>query len=133
MSPEGSTIDRVQQPTGNASEERPVVLAVSIKERSSLRNAYLSQFINRGLFVHTTKSYEIGQSVYCLVALPDSTEKFPIAGTVAWIRVSAGASGKPQGIGIHFNGDVASQKLVRCIEEMLGAEILSDKAGSSAW
>ena len=38
-----------------------------------------------GLFVSTTRSFELGKEVFVLLKLLDEPEKIPVAGRVTWI------------------------------------------------
>lgn len=128
-----SLVGHVADTYTGSGESRPVVLSIAVKERSALRNAYLPQFVNSGLFIPTSKPYSLGQKVFCLLSLPDSEEKIPISALVAWIRLSPSPGGRAQGVGVHFCGDAASAQVVKRIESILGADALSEKTGSAAW
>jgi len=77
------------------------ILSLSIKEKTSLHAAYMPFLNNGGLFIPTTKSYQLGEEIFILVQLPEQTDKLPIAGKVAWVTPSG--ANKSQGVGIQFS------------------------------
>ena len=81
---------------------RPVVLSLHIKERSSLQAAYMPFLHNGGLFLAGAKGYQMGDDIYLQLTLPEDTQKYPIAGKVAWLTPAGAVNNRAQGIGIHF-------------------------------
>jgi type IV pilus assembly protein PilZ len=65
--------------------------------------------------------------VYVLLSLPDDTQRYPIAGKVAWITPAKSASNRTQGVGIQFPKDEKSHQIRLKIEEILGAYMASDR------
>ena len=66
-----------------AQAPRPSVLSLAIKEKAALYAAYMPFLRNGGMFVPTSKPYQIGDEIYLILALMDDPNKYPIAGTVA--------------------------------------------------
>ncbi|MEG0040700.1 MAG: pilus assembly protein PilZ, partial [Massilia sp.] len=64
-----------------AQAPRPSVLSLAIKEKAALYAAYMPFLRNGGMFVPTTKPYQIGDEIYLILALMDDPNKYPIAGT----------------------------------------------------
>ena len=119
----------VTQPETNAAQApRPSVLSLAIKEKVALYAAYMPFLKNGGMFVPTNKPYKIGDEIYLILALMDDPNKYPIAGTVAWITPSGVNNNKAQGIGVHFPADEAGQRAKARIEEILGAALRSSRA-----
>jgi type IV pilus assembly protein PilZ len=119
----------VTQPeTSAAQAPRPSVLSLAIKEKAALYAAYMPFLKNGGMFVPTNKPYKIGDEIYLILALMDDANKYPIAGTVAWITPSGANNNKAQGIGVHFPADEAGQRARARIEEILGAALRSSRA-----
>lgn len=110
-----------------ASSARPSVIQISIKETAALYAAFIPSFTEGGIFIPTTREYTLGDDVYVLLSLPGDPQRYPIAGTVAWITPAKAAGGRSQGVGVLFPKDEKSILLKSKIEEILGALLASDK------
>jgi type IV pilus assembly protein PilZ len=106
---------------------RPSVIQLSIKEKAALYAAYIPMFTEGGVFIPTTRDYALGDDVYVLLSLPEDTQRYPVAGKVAWVTPSKAAGGRTQGVGISFPKDEKSRLLRLKIEEVLGAHMASDR------
>ena len=106
---------------------RPSVLSLNIKEKAALYAAYMPYLKNGGIFVPTSKPYNLGDEIYLLLSLMDDPTKFPVAGKVAWITPSGAHNNKAQGIGVHFANDEGGAVARRRIEELLGAALKSSR------
>jgi len=113
--------------TPTASTPRPSVIQLSIKEKAALYAAYIPAFTDGGVFIPTSRDYVLGDDVYVLLSLPDDTQRYPVAGKVAWVTPSKAAGGRTQGVGIMFPKDEKSRALKLKIEEILGAHMASDR------
>ena len=71
--------------SSSSAAPRPSVIQLSIKQKSALYAAYIPMFTEGGIFIPTTRSYQLGDDVYVLLSLPDDIQRYPVAGTVAWI------------------------------------------------
>ncbi|WP_025917580.1 PilZ domain-containing protein [Herminiimonas sp. CN] len=107
---------------------RPSVLSLSIKEKSALYAAYMPLLKNAGIFVPTSKSYKLGDEIYLILSLMDDPNKYPIAGTVAWITPADAQNNKTQGIGVHFPDDDSGKRVKLSIEALLGSALNSTRA-----
>ena len=106
---------------------RPSVIQLSIKERSALFAAYIPAFTDGGIFIPTTRDYLLGDDVYVLLTLPDDMQRYPVAGKVAWVTPAKAAGGRTQGVGVLFPNDEKTRALRLKIEEILGAQVGSDR------
>lgn len=106
---------------------RPSVIQLAIKEKSALYAAYIPLFTEGGMFIPTTRDYVLGDAVYVLISLPDEPQRYPIAGKVAWVTPAKAAYNRTQGVGIRFPKDDNAQALKLKIEEILGAQLASDR------
>lgn len=106
---------------------RPSVVQLAIKEKAALYAAYIPLFQEGGIFIPTAREYHLGADVYVLMTLPDDTQRYPIAGKVAWVTPARAAGGRTQGVGVRFPADEKSRALKLKIEEILGAHLLSDR------
>lgn len=113
--------------TAPAATPRPSVIQLSIKEKAALYAAYIPMFTEGGVFIPTSREYALGDDVYVLLSLPEDTQRYPVAGKVAWVTPAKAAGGRTQGVGISFPKDEKSRLLRLKIEEVLGAHMASER------
>ena len=106
---------------------RPSVMQLAIKEKGALCAAYIPFFIEGGIFVPTPREYRLGDDVYVLLTLPDDTQRYPVAGRVAWVTPARSGGNRTQGVGIQFPKDEKSRQLKHKIEEILGSSLGSER------
>lgn len=106
---------------------RPSVLSLNINSKSALYAAYLPLLKNGGIFIPTTRSYNIGDEVPMLLSLMDDPTRLPITGTVAWITPAGAQNSKAQGIGVHFKKDESGIEARSKIEALLGGVLQSSR------
>ena len=111
----------------SATAARPSVVQLAIKEKAALYAAYIPLFKEGGVFIPTAREYQLGSDVYVLMTLPDDTQRYPIAGKVAWVTPARAAGNRTQGVGVRFPNDEKSRSLKLKIEEILGAHLASDR------
>ena len=109
------------------SSPRPSVIQLAIKEKSALYAAYIPLFAEGGMFIPTSREYQLGDDVYVLLSLPEDPQRYPIAGRVAWVTPPRAAGNRAQGVGIQFPKDDKARQLKAKIEELLGAHLGSDR------
>lgn len=107
---------------------RPSVIQLAIKEKAALFAAYIPLFAEGGMFIPTTREYRLGDDVYVLLSLPDDTQRYPVAGKVAWVTPAKAAGARAQGVGVQFPRDEKSRVLKLKIEEILGTHLSSDRS-----
>lgn len=112
---------------GNNTGPRPSVIQLVFREKSALYAAYIPAFTDGGLFVPTTREYKLGEDVYLLLALPEDSQRYPVAGKVAWLTPANASGGRTQGVGVRFPGDDKTRLIRVRIEEILGTAISSSK------
>ena len=115
-------------PAAVPSPSRPSVLSLAIREKAALYSAYMPFLKNGGIFVPTNKSYRLGEEIYLILTLLDDTNKYPIAGKVAWITPAGAGNNKSQGIGVHFPLDESGIRIKSRVEELLGTSAKSTRA-----
>ena len=113
--------------TASSSAARPSVVQLAIKEKAALYAAYIPLFKEGGVFIPTAREYQLGADVYVLMTLPEDTQRYPIAGKVAWVTPARAAGNRTQGVGVRFPNDEKSRLLKLKIEEILGAHLASDR------
>jgi type IV pilus assembly protein PilZ len=114
-------------PAAPTATARPSVIQLSIKEKAALYAAYMSPFPEGGIFVPTNRAYQLGDDVYLLLTIMEDPQRYPIAGKVAWITPANAQGSRPQGIGVRFPADDKSKVLRVKIEEILGANLGSNR------
>lgn len=106
---------------------RPSVVQLAIKEKAALYAAYIPLFQEGGVFIPTSREYKLGDDVYVLLTLPEDTQRYPVAGKVAWVTPARAAGNRTQGVGVRFPNDEKSRHLKLKIEEILGAHLASER------
>ena len=105
---------------------RQGILSLAIKDKGALYNAYMSFVKGGGLFVPTTKRYNLGDEVFILLSLMDDKDRLPVAGKVVWITPPGAQGNRTAGIGVQFNessdGDAARTKIESILAGILGQE-----------
>lgn len=110
-----------------AGGNRLSVIQLVFKEKGALYAAYIPLFSEGGLFVPTTREYQLGDDIYLLLTLPGDPQRYPVAGKVGWVTPLNSPGNRSQGVGVRFPGDDKSRVLRARIEELLGTAILSTK------
>ncbi|MGC4061543.1 MAG: PilZ domain-containing protein [Aquabacterium sp.] len=113
--------------TAVAAATRPSVIQLVFREKGALYAAYIPAFTEGGLFVPTSREYTLGDDIYLLLSLPEDTQRYPVAGKIAWITPANASGGRTQGVGVRFPGDDKTRLLRVKIEQILGTNISSSK------
>ncbi len=79
------------------------IISVEIKDKGALYASYMSFVKNGGLFLHTNKTYNLGDEVFILLTLLNDTEKMPVAARVVWITPKGAHGNRVAGIGVQFS------------------------------
>ncbi len=114
-------------PSPPPASARPSVIQLVFREKGALYAAYMPIFAEGGLFVPTTRDYQLGDDIYLLLSLPDDAQRYPVAGKVAWITPANASGGRTQGVGVRFPSDEKTRVLKLRIEETLGTSLQSAK------
>ncbi len=113
--------------TTGTSTARPSVIQLAIREKAALYAAYIPLFIEGGVFIPSARDYKLGDDIYVLLTLPEDTQRYPVAGKVAWVTPARASGNRTQGVGVRFPNDEKSRLLKIKIEEILGAHLASDR------
>ena len=98
------------------------ILSLTIKDKNALYAAYMQFVQNGGLFIPTTKAYQLGDEVFMLLSLMDEPERLPVAGKVIWITPVGAEGNRAAGIGVQFSDQdngVARNKIEGYLAGML--------------
>lgn len=102
------------------------IINLNIKTINNLYASYMSFLKQGGLFIPTSKGYELGDEVFLVLSLLDESERIPIAGRVVWITPHGAEGNRAVGIGIAL-GDQDEGRVRRKIEEYLSGMLASDR------
>ena len=106
---------------------RAGILSLAIKDKSALYSAYMPYVKNGGLFIPTSKPYQLGDEVFMLLTLMDEPEKIPVAGRVVWITPKGAQSNRVMGIGVQFS-DTDGGAVRNKIETYLAGALQADRS-----
>lgn len=110
----------------NLNAPKPGVLSLAIKEKAALYAAYMPFLDGGGLFIPTTKPFNMGEEVFMLLSLIDEPVKLKVVGHVVWITPTTQGN-KPQGIGVQFNDQSGGLEARNKIEYLLGNALKSSR------
>lgn len=102
------------------------ILSLSLKDRQALYSAYMPFIQGGGLFVQSTKRFNLGDEVFLLLTLLDLEERLPIPGKVIWITPAGSQGNRSPGIGVQFS-DTADGAHARTIIESHLANLLKSE------
>lgn len=104
---------------------RSGILSITIKDKAVLYAAYMPFIQGGGLFIPTSKQYQLGEEVFMLLKLMEEPEKIPVAGKIVWVTPKGAQGNKVAGIGMQFTGDETMAK--DKIETYLAGALSSDR------
>ncbi len=111
----------------SAMNARQGILSLVVKDKSALYGAYMPFVKNGGMFVSTPKRYFLGDEVFLLLTLPDSSERLPVAGKVIWVTPMGAQGNRQAGIGVQLAEGSEGEAIRNKIETMLAGALNSDK------
>ena len=106
---------------------RQGILSLAVKDKNALFQAYMPFLKNGGVFVPTPKRYFLGDEVFLLLTLPESTERLPVAGKVVWATPAGAQGNRAAGIGVQFAETPEGEAVKGKIEAILAGILTSDK------
>ncbi len=106
---------------------RQGILSLAVKDKNALFQAYMPFLKGGGVFVPTPKRYFIGDEVFLLLTLPESTERLPVAGKVSWVTPAGAQGNRVAGIGVQFAETPEGEAIKGKIEAILAGILNSDK------
>jgi type IV pilus assembly protein PilZ len=113
--------------SANAGGARQGILSLAVKDKAGLYSAYMPYLKNGGIFVPTAKRYFLGDEVFLLLTLPESSERLPVAGKVIWITPTGAQGNRTAGIGVQFTDTSEGETVKGRIETLLAGTLNSDK------
>ncbi len=106
---------------------RQGILSLAVKDKAALYNAYMPYLKQGGIFVPTTKRYFLGDEVFLLLTLPESSERLPVAGKVVWVTPPGAQGNRTAGIGVQFAETNEGETVKGKIETLLAGTLAADK------
>lgn len=106
---------------------RQGILSLALKDKASLYNAYMPYLKQGGVFVPTAKRYFLGDEVFLLVTLPDSSDRLPVAGKVVWVTPPGAQGNRTAGIGVQFADSSEGEAIKGRIETLLAGTLNAEK------
>ncbi|WP_305804338.1 PilZ domain-containing protein [Stenotrophomonas sp. YIM B06876] len=111
----------------SAMNARQGILSLVVKDKSALYSAYMPFVKNGGIFVPTPKRYFLGDEVFLLLTLPDTSERLPVAGKVIWVTPVGAQGNRQAGIGVQLADGSEAEAIRNKIETLLAGALNSEK------
>ena len=111
----------------SAINARQGILSLAVKDTAALYLAYMPFVKNGGVFVPTPKRYFLGDEVFVLLTLPDSSDRLPIAGKVVWVTPVGAQGNRSAGIGVQFPDTPEGEAVKNRIETLLAGSLGADR------
>ncbi len=108
------------------SKSKQGILSLNIKDKNALYAAYMPFLKNGGLFIPTTRQYELGDEVFMLLSLMEETERIAVAGKIVWITPKGAEGYRAAGVGVQFTDEDQGQTRSK-IETHLAGALKSDR------
>ena len=113
--------------SATAGGARQGILSLAVKDKAQLYAAYMPYLKHGGIFVPTPKRYFLGDEVFLLLTLPDSSERLPIAGKVVWVTPVGAQGNRTAGIGVQFPEGADGDAVKNRIETLLAGQVNAEK------
>jgi type IV pilus assembly protein PilZ len=102
------------------------IISLAIKDKGSLYASYIPFVKNGGLFIPTSKRFNLGEEVFMLLTLMEESERIPVAGQVIWITPEGSQGNRTTGIGVQFSNQDSGETRTK-IEALLGGALQADR------
>ena len=112
----------------SAASGRQGILSLAVKDKAALYNAYMPYIRHGGIFVPTPKRYFLGDEVFLLLTLPETSDRMPVAGKVVWVTPPGAQGNRTAGIGVQFADTAEGENGKGRIETLLAGSLNADKA-----
>ncbi|MRN38826.1 pilus assembly protein [Neisseria sp. N95_16] len=103
------------------------MMALKLKEKTTLYNCYMPFFEHGGLFVPTDDVFSLGEDILLAVEIGEHPKLY-LPTKVAWINPARTSANRPKGIGLAFSSHENCLQTKSIIEGELGNALRSDRA-----
>lgn len=97
------------------------LFSLIVRDKAALYASYMPFIQGGGLFLPTTKPYQLGDAVFIMLQVlknDSAMERLAVAGKIVWLTPQGAQGNTKPGIGIQFSG--SSSKTLSRIEKLLG-------------
>ena len=101
------------------------ILSFAIKDKAALYASFMPFIRNGGLFIPTTKRYQLGDEIFLLLQLMEEPDRIPVAGKVIWVTPPGAEGNRSVGVGVQFSDQdkgVARRKIEEYLVGLLSSE-----------
>ena len=74
------------------------------------------------------EAWTLSPPLFLLLTLPESTERLPVAGKVAWVTPVGAQGNRPAGIGVQFADSAEGEAVKSKIETLLAGTLSAERA-----
>ncbi|TYT25604.1 pilus assembly protein PilZ [Luteimonas viscosa] len=113
--------------SSTAGGARQGILSLALKDKTQLYSAYMPYLKYGGIFVPTSKRYFLGDEVFLLLTLPESSDRLPVAGKVVWVTPTGAQGARIAGVGVQFADTPEGETVKNRIETLLAGTLTADK------
>ena len=113
--------------SATAGGARQGILSLAVKDKAQLYAAYMPYLKHGGIFVPTPKRYFLGDEVFLLMTLRESSERLPVAGKVVWVTPTGAQGNRVAGVGVQFADTPEGETVKGRIETLLAGALGADK------
>ena len=110
-----------------ATAPRPSVLSLNINSKSALYAAFMPLLRNGGIFIPTTRAYNLGDEVFILLTVMEEKDRLPVPGKVIWITPAGAQGNRMAGIGVQFNESADGEAARTKIESILAGILTQER------
>ena len=101
------------------------IINYPIRDLQTLYSSYLPFVSGGALFVPSNRTFPLGEDVFVVVTLPESSERTPLTGKVVWVTHRTQGS-RPAGFALQLLGDEGA-RFKNDIEKLLAGLLSSDR------
>ena len=113
--------------SSTAGGARQGILSLALKDKATLYGAYMPYLKYGGIFVPTPKRYFLGDEVFLLLTLPESSDRLPVAGKVVWVTPAGAQGNRTAGIGVQFADSSEGEAVKNKIETLLAGTLNAER------
>ena len=95
------------------------ILNLAVKDKAHLHGAWMPFVKGGGIFVPTIKRFSLGDEVFLLLSLPESSDKYPVPGKVIWMTPAGAQGNRTAGVGVQFTEGGDAEAVRSKIEALL--------------